>query len=108
MQKIKDRLDAEAAAPIGLVFKNKSLLWDQHQVLAVGYTDNGLGRGTLEIWDNKGQFTSGNVGETLNLDFRGDELAVTSTFASSDNLQLAGIFLERYERRRPPLSLKVL
>jgi hypothetical protein len=106
-EKIKDRLDAEAAAPIGLVFKDKSLLWEQHQVLAVGYTDNGLGRGTLNIWDNKGQHNNGNVGETLNLDFRGKELAVTSTFASSDNRQLAGIFLERYERHRPPLSLKV-
>jgi hypothetical protein len=40
-------------------------LWEQHQVLAVGYTDNGPGRGTLDIWDNK----VGNVGETLRLDF---------------------------------------
>jgi hypothetical protein len=100
---IKARLDDEAAVPIGLIFKDKALLWDQHQVLAVGYTDNGLGEGTLDIWDNKDR----SVGQTLQLDFRGDELAVTSSKGSSDNNQVAGIFLESYNRQRPPLSLKL-
>jgi hypothetical protein len=102
-EKIKARLDDEAAVPIGLIFKDKALLWEQHQVLAVGYTDNGLGRATLDIWDNK----NGNVGQTLRLDFRGDELAVTGAGVSGDNLQIAGIFSEVYKRRRPPLSLKL-
>ena len=96
--RIKARLDAEAAVPIGLIRKNKKLLWDQHQVLAVGYTDNGLGEGTLDIWDNN----DGDSGKKLFLDFRGEELAVTG----SDDLQLAGIFLEVYDCRQPPLSLK--
>lgn len=94
-------LDAEAAVPIGLIFKDKPLLWDQHQVLAVGYIDDGVGRATLSIWDNK----DGAAGQTLRLDFRGDVLAVTG--GSSDNAQIAGIFREEYNRQRPPLSLKL-
>jgi hypothetical protein len=102
-EKIKAVLDGEAAVPVGLIFKNKGPLWEQHQVLAVGYTDNGLGEGTLDIWDNKDD----NVGQTLHLDFRGDELAVTGAGVSTENLQIAGIFPEVYDRRRPPLSLKL-
>lgn len=101
---LKKRLDDEAACPIGLLFDHKTNLWDQHQVLAIGYTDSGLGTATLSIWDNK----DGANGETLELDFRGDELTVRVTgFKNDDNDRIKGFFHQDYARRRPPLSLKV-
>ena len=73
-EKIKAGLDDEAAVPIGLIFKDKALLWDQHQVLALGYTDNGLGK---VPWTS-GTTKTATSARRCSLDFRGDELAVTS------------------------------
>ena len=71
-------------------------LWDQHQVLAIGYTDDGAGRGTLEIWDNE----DGNVRSELRIDFRGDEL-VTSGRRSN----VKGFFHEQYRSEQPPAGI---
>ena len=94
--RLKQILDEQAAWPIGLVYGDKPALWDQHQVLAIGYTDDGAGRGTLAIWDNE----DGNVRSELRLDFRGDEL-VTSGRRSN----VKGLFHEQYRREQPPAGI---
>lgn len=95
---IKRHLDEEAAWPIGLIFRDTSSPFDQHQVLATGYDDNGLGKGTLSIWDNK----EGAVPRKLKLDFRGSRLKVSNYPKHS----ISGIFAEGYSPRRPPGSLR--
>jgi hypothetical protein len=92
--RIKRRLDEQAAWPVGLIYGDETNLFNQHQVLAIGYTDNGLGTATLEVWDNE----DGNTGRKFDLDFRGDEL-VESGFPKH---RIKGIFAEEYERRVPP------
>lgn len=94
---LKDILDRQAAWPLGLIYGDKPLLWDQHQVLAVGYTDNGAAGGTIVIWDNE----DANVQSTLTLDFRGGELR---TGGRRSNIK--GFFHERYMPERPPASLR--
>ena len=93
--RIKQRLDEQAAWPVGLIYGDETNLFNQHQVLAIAYTDDGLGTATLEVWDNE----DGNIGLEFDLDFRGDEL-VESGFP---NHQIKGIFAEEYKRRVPPL-----
>jgi hypothetical protein len=97
---IKERLDQQAAWPIGLIFGNTANPIKQHQVLALCYTDDdpSPGQGTLTIWDNR----SGNISDVLHLDFRGSELEV-----SGDNFPEAikGIFIEDYTQKTPPSSL---
>ena len=95
--KIKERLDREAAWPVGLVYAGKKSPFNQHQVLAIGYSDSGLDTGTLEVWDNNHP----RVTRTLTLDFRGDRLDETGA-----DSRVRGIFLEEYEPRKPPSSLK--
>ena len=99
---IKDKLDQEPAWPVGLIYSDSGNLLDQHQVLACGYTDNGVEQ-TLEIWDNN----DANRATILDIDFRGPEVSVA---ARSGNLQYAnrhikGFFLEEYVARQPPASL---
>jgi hypothetical protein len=92
---VKHILDVQAAWPVGLIYGNKPF-WDQHQVLAIGYTDDGAGRGTLKIWDNE----DGAEEATMELDFRGDELQVTGSDGT-----VKGFFHERYSPQRPPDGL---
>jgi hypothetical protein len=93
---LKETLDEQAAWPIGLIYGDKPLLWDQHQILAVGYTDSGASGGTLLIWDNE----DGNSQSMLTLDFGGNEL---TTGGRRSNVK--GFFHERYAAERPPESL---
>ena len=95
---IKRHLDEEAAWPIGLIFRDTSSPFDQHQVLAIGYEENGLGKGTLSVWDNK----EGAAHRKLKLDFRGSQLKVSNYPKHS----ISGIFAEGYSPRRPPGSLR--
>jgi hypothetical protein len=102
--RIKQKLDAKPAWPVGLIFGNKSNLFDQHQVLAIGYTDNGSGTATLDIWDNNDR----NRLNTLSIDFRGNKLEVSAIPGSNianRNKQIRGIFLEEYTSHQPPSSL---
>jgi hypothetical protein len=96
---IKRMLDEQAAWPIGLVFGNKISPFNQHQVLAIGYEDTGLGAATLRIWDNR----DGNVAKDMSLDFRGDELVERG--AVEDTVK--GIFHEEYAPQKPLQSLKL-
>jgi hypothetical protein len=94
--RLKEILDEQVAWPVGLVYGDKPSLWDQHQVLAIGYSDDGAGRGTLEIWDNE----DGNVRSELRIDLRGGEL-VTSGRRSN----VKGFFHEQYRSERPPAGI---
>ena len=89
--RLKEILDEQAAWPVGLVYGDKPALWDQHQVLAIGYTDDGAGRGTLALWDNE----DGNSPSELRIDFRGDELRT-----SGRRSNVKGFFHEQYRRER--------
>jgi hypothetical protein len=96
---IKHTLDREAAWPVGLIYGDTASPFSQHQVLAVGYEDRGAGTEVLHIWDNneaKGKQRG------LKLDFSGDSLTVTGELSHD----IKGIFLEDYNARRPPWSLK--
>ena len=98
---IKSRLDQQAAWPIGLIYGDTTNPFDQHQVLAIGYTDNGLGRATLQIWNNNEL----RVPNLIRLDFRGKQLQV-SGFNDPHHHSIKGIFAEEYTQSKPPLSLR--
>ncbi|MBD1847397.1 hypothetical protein H6F89_29140 [Cyanobacteria bacterium FACHB-63] len=100
MQKLKERLEREAAWPIGLIYGNSANPIDQHQVLAIGYQDHGNGTATLQIWDNNHRDSS----DILTLDFRGEELVVVT--APRIYAPIKGIFCEEYSSVRPPVSLR--
>lgn len=94
-ERVKHILDLQAAWPVGLIHENKPL-WEQHQVLAIGYTDDGAGQGTLRIWDNE----DGPQEDAIDLDFRGNELQVIGRYST-----VKGFFHERYSPQRPPDGL---
>jgi hypothetical protein len=95
---IKAKLDAQAAYPIGIVFGDTIVPTEQHQILAVGYSDPGDGTATLDVWDNN----DANLPRSLTLDFRGSELQVSNFL---NNRPVKGIFLEGYSPAVPPASL---
>ena len=105
---LKQKLDWEAAWPIGIVFGNKILPWDQHQILAVGYTDTGNGIATLDVWENNDAsadpLKSGPKVRRLTINFTGDELQISNF--SSDN-PVKGIFVEKFAPKIPPQSLNL-
>lgn len=99
-EQLKMRLDREAAWPIGFVYGGKASPIDQHQVLAIGYSDRGDGTASLRIWDNN----DGPTFQTLDVDFRGAELRVSSSQNSLNDIK--GIICEQYTFKPPPASLR--
>lgn len=97
-KKIKEKLDQEAACPIGLIYGNSMNPIDQHQVLAIGYEDTGLTQ-RLIIWDNN----DGSKSRTLTIDFSGEELNVSGAYSSDP---IKGIFMEEYSPKKPPEVLR--
>jgi len=93
--RIKSTLDAQAACPVGCVFEDSTSVFNDHQILAIGYDD---GMSKLTIWDNN----EGPFQRDLTLDFTGDELQVSNFL---NNRPLKGIFLEAYSPHQPPDSL---
>jgi hypothetical protein len=100
-QKIKHQLDTEAACPIGLLFSDSISPLGDHQVLAIGYEDNGVAP-TLTVWNNN----DGNTTRKYALNFGGDELNVTQ-FPDPNDGAIKGFFLENYSHIQPPLALKI-
>ena len=94
------RLAGAAAWPIGFVYGDSLDPTDQHQVLAIGMIDHGDGTATLDIWDNN----DGAMCRKLQIDFRGDELKVTSSNANLNAIK--GIICEDYEPKTPPDVLR--
>ncbi len=97
---LKRILDQEAAVPVGYIFGSSANPIDQHQVLAIGYKDDGDGTATLTVWDNR----EGNVSRDLALDFRGSELQVGNALNGE---ALKCVFVEKYSPQAPPSSLKL-
>jgi hypothetical protein len=95
---LKSHLDREAAWPIGLIYGDTAIPWEQHQVLAIGYEDNGSGKVKLRIWNNNEE-RKDNI---LRIDFTGDRLEVKD-FKESHTIR--GIFAEEYRRNKPPSAL---
>ena len=116
---IKSALDAQAAWPIGLLFGDSGAPWDDHQLLALSYLDNGNGTAILTVWDNRDTpppcpgrpDLRCPFPRNLNLDFTGDELTVTLDPADPDpggsDFDIKGIFLEEYSPLQPPDSLRL-
>jgi hypothetical protein len=94
---LKDVLDRQAAVPLGLIYDNKMSPFDQHQVLAIGYSETGTNRGSVRIWDNN---KPREKQLRYKLDFTGDRLV-------SDVDGLVGFFVENYSERRPPDTLRL-
>ncbi|MFC0517775.1 hypothetical protein ACFFGT_26415 [Mucilaginibacter angelicae] len=99
--KIKNRLDNEAACPIGLLFSDSVSPLGDHQVLAIGYEDDGVAP-TLTVWDNR----DGNTTRLYKLNFGGDELNVDQ-IPFNDDGGIKGFFLEDYAHIQPPIELKI-
>ena len=98
--RLRERLDHEAAWPIGFIYGGHASPIDQHQVLAIGYTDRDDGTASLTIWDNN----DGAMFQTLNLDMRGDQLFVSSSKPKLNDVK--GIICEEFSSQIPPASLR--
>lgn len=96
---LRGRLDGAAAWPAGIIHGGNASPVDQHQVLAIGYSDFGNGTATLDIWDNNDV----NICRKLQLDMRGSELNVSSSNTNLDDIK--GIICEDYSSKLPPQSL---
>jgi len=105
--KLKADLDMEAARPIGLIYGNSRAPWDQHQVLAIGYSDPGGVLPMLIVWDNN----DGADFRTYTIDFSGSELQVTqfnsNGVPTASDEPIKGIFMEDYTFVQPPANLKL-
>jgi len=97
-QRIINKLDGQAAWPVGLVYGDSANPIDQHQILAINYSDKHDGTANLTVWDNNDAAQS----RVLTLDFRGSELHV-----GNSQRPLKGIFLEEYSPHHPPDSLRL-
>jgi len=97
--RLRTRLDHEAAWPIGFIYAGNASPIDQHQILAIGYDDQGDGTARLIIWDNN----DGRRQQSLNLDFRGDQLFINSFNPKLNDVK--GIICEDYAFKMPPTSL---
>ncbi len=103
---LKSHIDAGQPWPLGLVYTNRDL-WDQHQIMAWGYTDNGDGTGSLLVYDSNAPQQIGEAAEpagtTIPFDFRGPALVATSPSDYGD--LLVGFFCTDYSRVAPPAGL---
>jgi hypothetical protein len=97
LNKLRGRLDAGPAWPIGLVYDDKPFVWDQHQLLALRYQDLGGGKLQIYIWDNN----DGRQETLWIVDPTGEELQVTSSQNRDGHVK--GILCEEYTRHIPPL-----
>jgi hypothetical protein len=93
--KLRCQLDAGRPVPLGLVRDTKNV-FENHQVLATGYNQEGTRHGTIHVYDPN----CPNVDSTIHLSFdQGQPVFEESCTAS---MPLRGFFCETY--RRPDLS----
>lgn len=100
LARLRLKLDREAAWPIGVIYGGNASPIDQHQVLAIGFKDNGDNTAFLSIWDNN----AGAKSHDLKLDFRGNELLVDSP--DPNHTDIKGIICDEYAPKIPPASLR--
>jgi len=101
-KRLRATLDREAAWPIGLVYGGDALPIGQHQVLAIGYGDQGDNRGFLLVWDNNDVSTQ--PPRRMDLDFRSGQLFVNCDKPELNDVK--GIICEEYTFHLPPASLR--
>lgn len=92
-QKIKNKLDSEAACALGLLFSDSITPLGDHQVLAIGYEDKGIGDPMLTVWDNN----DGPSARFYKLHFGGDELDIDQFDESGNHINdraIKGFFLK--------------
>jgi hypothetical protein len=97
LAELRRNLDASPAWPIGLVYGDTALIWEQHQIVAQRYRELPDGRLELRIWDNNRALPSEDDGEPWIVDARGDQLTVEG--AGRD---IKGILCDRYQPAGPP------
>jgi hypothetical protein len=92
--KLKARIDAGDPVPIGLVRQAKNV-FDDHQVLAIGYEEQDETKGTLILYDPNCPDHESTV------DLRFEEHELIGRESCQGKLPLRGFFRERYRRRHP-------
>ena len=93
-QKLKRSLDQNKPMPIGLV-RDSGNVYDDHQVLAIGYDDD-AGGGTIYLYDPN----CPDVESTIHITFGEHQLVGEESCGSSPPLR--GFFCETYEPLDPP------
>lgn len=102
---VKSHIDAGQPWPIGLIYTMTDI-WNQHQVLAYGYVDNGNRTGSLFVYDSIAPHQFGNTGHSsvITLDFTGSSLVAISP-SDTTGSTLAGFFCSNYAPATPPSGL---
>ncbi|NJN15204.1 MAG: hypothetical protein HC822_02305 [Oscillochloris sp.] len=94
---LKRHLDHDQPWPICLVGSSRSP-FDNHQVLAIGYEESGVGTATIYLYD----MNCPGREQTIGLSMGGPELIATESCASPARGRLRGFFCEHYEPKSPP------
>jgi hypothetical protein len=104
--RIMSMLDGQAAWPVGLLFGGSDAPWNDHQLLALSYVDNGDGTAKLTVWDNRDTPNPLAFSRDLTLDFTHDDDGLR-VHGSGFQENIRGLFLEEYSPRQPPDSLRL-
>lgn len=99
-------LATRPAWPIGFVYGSKGTITDEHQVLAIGYQDNGNGAGILNIWDNAWTGDVRPSCQSIYLYLTGSEVMAASAQGPDYN-DIKGIICEQYAPVIPTASLQI-
>jgi hypothetical protein len=83
LARLRDRLDAGPAWPIGLIYEDSAQAFDQHQVLTLRYQVLGEHRLELVVWDNN----DGRAETTWTVDATGDALTIGGGGARDDQIR---------------------
>lgn len=94
---LKTHIDQGDPWPICLIGTSRSP-FDNHQVLATGYDDNGDGTGTIYVYDMNAPGRE----QTIRLDMRGEELRAEESAPDPNRGPLRGFFCEIYSPAVPP------
>jgi hypothetical protein len=95
--KLKAHLDKDGPWPICLIGSSTSP-FNNHQVLAYGYDDNGAGMGVIYVYD----MNAPNHEQTIQLDMRGRTLVAKESVPNAARGPLRGFFCEAYTPVDPP------
>lgn len=95
---LRRRLDTGRPVPLGLV-RDSTYVFDNHQVLATGYDQEGAGRGTIHVYDPN----CPDVESTIHLAFDQEQSVFKESCTTS--MPLRGFFCETYNRLDPGKAL---
>ncbi len=98
-QRLKGFIDRGEPCTLGLI-GTTTMPFNNHQVLALGYDDQGDGTGTVYLYD----MNCPGKEQTIILDFRGKELVAQESCPSRPRGPLRGFFCQVYRPVRPPAA----